>query len=703
MLVTEQFFLIPGFKKNLRRRKERFGFGLLGAAMYYRTYSRIMKNGRQERWADTVIRVVEGVLSILKTHCRLNNLPFDEDYWQKIGIRLAEAIFNFRLLPPGRGLWAMSSDPDSWVAQTGSAALFNCAFTDVTDLPDDASWLMDALMVGTGVGFSTHRAGNITLQRPSDLQAEGTVIEDSREGWVDSVGRKISSWMTGGRRQVFDYSQIRPEGAPIKRFGGTASGAGPLVKLHQWMDDYYETAVTEGTSTPRIITDTMTRIASCVVAGNVRRSALIALGSPHDDEFISIKDWNLPENADRMNFDTGWGHTSNNSLALETPDDFDRLPDIAERVLVNGEPGFLNLMNVQKYGRYGEKKADRATGINPCGEIPLESRELCNLVEVFPTRCGSPAEFHDAVELATIYASIVNLLPTHWESTNAVVARNRRIGVSLSGITEWFAMMDRKSDIVRMLNHGYDLVYKTNAWVADFAKVPRSIRLTTVKPSGTISLLAGVAPGMHHPIFSYYLRGTKVPANHPIVPILQKAGVPHEPDRKEPDNTIFFQFPIQQASTRSQGEVSLFENGMRLMLLSKFWADNAVSNTTTFNPETEGKDIPAFLSYIAPFVKSVAMMPHYEPKVVPAVIDDVLMDAIDAMEDSESIKKIVRDKYEEAAAASSGTVYPQMPYTGLTEAQYAAQVETISEVDWSEYFGTDGEDSKFCSNDSCVL
>lgn len=106
MLVYERFKLDNTFCRNLKQRKEKFGFGLLGLAAYYRTYSRIMPNGKQERWADTVIRSIEGALSIRKDHYVKNNIPWDEEHWQRIGARMADAVFNFRFLPPGRGLTA---------------------------------------------------------------------------------------------------------------------------------------------------------------------------------------------------------------------------------------------------------------------------------------------------------------------------------------------------------------------------------------------------------------------------------------------------------------------------------------------------------------------------------------------------------------------------------------------------------------------
>lgn len=564
-------------------------------------------------------------------------------------------------------------------------ALNNCAFASVRKLSRDATWIMDALMLGVGVGFDTHRA-EINLQRPREEKAV-YVIPDTREGWVESVRLLIASYEEGTNTLEFDYSLVRPAGVPIKGFGGVASGPRPLRELHERLRVFLSRRLEGEISSVRLIADSVNSVARCVVAGNVRRSALIALGRPNDTEFLNLKDWRLPENKERTHWETGWAHTSNNSVVLESADDFDYLPEVASRVGLNGEPGILNLMNVQKYGRMGHKKTDLAIGINPCGEIPLEDKELCNLVEVFPTRCKTENDFLEAVELATIYASSVSLLRTHSEETNAVIARNRRIGVSISGIPDWMASVERKSDIVRLLNTAYDLVESINLRLALEAGVPPSIRLTTIKPSGTISLLAGVSPGMHHPIFQTYIRRVKFGVNSPVVPLLEAAGVPYEPDVKDPLNTWCFEFPVHVKGVRPQDQVSLSEHGLRLIMMSRFWTDNAASNTSNFRgslyEDEEGKLVPYdshypkrslhskgeeeeienWLTYVIPHVKSSSMLPFY----------------------------------------NGNAPYKQAPYEQISYDEFEKRRDIIQDIDWSAFAGSDGEDSRYCEGESCVL
>lgn len=657
--IKDRFALPFVVKHDLRSLPEDFGFGLLGQAVFYRTYSRTTTEGRQERWADTVIRVVEGIMTVRKWWYVKHNIYWDHSHWNKIAVEMAYAIFNMHMLPPGRGLWAAGSD---WMYERGSAALYNCAYTEVRTLSTDASWTMDLLMCGVGVGHNTQFLGNPQYYVPEQGNPFVFVVPDSREGWVESLRLLIESYEKPGMRRIeFDYSQVRPAGTPIRGFGGTASGYEPLEKLHNRARFYLDNYAEGSTSSTRLTVDVMNAIGACVVAGNVRRSAEISLGDPTSEEFINLKNYDV--NPDRA--EIGW--MSNNSVVIDEYNDLNTLPALANRISDNGEPGIFNLMNIQKYGRYGEKRPDKATGANPCAEIPLEDGEVCNLVEVFPTRCVdeygkfSPTLYYRALELATIYASTVSLLPTHSEKTNSVVDRNRRIGVSLSGIADWMAQQ-HATDVIRWLDRGYSAVRYTNLRYNEEAGVPESVRVTTVKPSGTISLLAGVSSGMHLPPFSRYLRRVRIGENTPIVSILQEAGVPYEQDVYS-DNTLVFEFPVDQGQVKGQKDVSVWEKAQTVIMLQKFWADNMVSNTLSFDPEREGSQIEGLLTFTTPFIKTISLLP---------LLDE-------------------------------GSVYQQSPIEKITKEEVKRRAEGINSIDWNNFGGSDGEDSKFCNNDSCVI
>ena len=656
MIVESRYRLPHHVREELERRPVQWGFGPLSEAVYYRTYSRQGPSG-QEAWLDTVVRVVEGVMSIREDWLRnVVGKRFNRADADVMAGRLVEAIYTMKMLPPGRGLWAMGTE---YVYERGSHALNNCGAIDVTtNLAAAARWLMDSLMCGVGVGFTTHNANLRAFRNPKTSAVDTYKIPDTREGWAESVKRLIQSYERGGRAVVMDYSLVRGAGEPIKGFGGTSAGPGPLKDLHHALEQTLRSFVAGSISQTRLIADVMNLIGTCVVAGNVRRSAEIAIGSVADVDFMNLKDYKIHPEREMI----GW--MSNNSVALTNAEEFEAsIPVMAERIADNGEPGLLNLLNVRKYGRLGEKRPDDAVAINPCGEIPLESAELCNLVEVFPTRCD-PAELNEIFELAAFYASTVALLRSHSVDTNEVVSRNRRIGVSVSGIADWLDATS-VSHVFAALNRGYDVVREVNRKLARSAGVAESIRVTTVKPSGTVSLLAGVSSGMHFPVAGYVLRRVRVAQDSPVSGLLSRAGVPHERDVVS-TGTEVFEFPVRYGSgsrtTRSVSRVSIFEQAAVVAMLQRAWADNAVSNTLTVQPE-ELRHVERVLSLFAPQVKSMSMLPD------------------------------------------RGDAYVQMPVEAITRQQYEDRSSKIKPVRWKAVKDSDGDaySDAYCADDVCEV
>lgn len=645
-VVKERFTLQEDFCNEILAKKEKFGFGGFGEATYYRTYSRIKPDGTQEHWADTVIRVINGVISIRKNHYTLNHLAWDEEKWQSYAKKLAITMFDMKWLPPGRGLWIMGTE---YIYERGSAALNNCGAVDTMDLSLAAEWTMDMLMCGVGVGFNTAWEGkNVSI--PDKSRTSHYVIPDSREGWVTSVRLLIESFTKRGIWFTFDYSQIRPEGSIIHGFGGTASGPDPLKELHERLENYLENYCKGKIDQTRCTADVMNAIGACVVAGNVRRSAEIALGSVDDRTFLELKDYT--KNPERAAI--GW--MSNNTVVLEQTEDFEKLPVISKHIRDNGEPGIMNLINVQKYARYGEESKDKASLANPCSEIPLESFELCNLAEVFPSRCVKEDDFYEALEYATFYASTVSLLQTHRPETNKIILRNRRIGVSISGITDMLDLHGT-TELTCRLRKGYKLVRSVNQKLAVEADIPVSLRVTTVKPSGTISQLVGCSSGMHFPTFQYAIRRMRIGNTSPICNVLKAAGVPYEDDHYSSSTTVF-EFPIDQGKTRKATDVSVEEQFTLLALLQREWSDNMVSCTIYFDPKTEGSQIEHMLAQFVPVIKSVSMLPH-----------------------------------------SDMGAYVQMPYEGITKEKYEERLSKLPKIDWNSFAGSDGIESRFCTND----
>ena len=494
-----------------------------------------------------------------------------------------------------------------------SAALNNCAFVSTEDFASDPSkpfsFLMDASMLGVGVGFDTKGRGKVSVLGPNDETPIKYVIDDTREGWVESLSMELKSYFgVKGVKQPrveFDYSAIRPEGLPLKTFGGVSSGPGPLKDLHKSIAEVLDKRIGK-TLDSRSIVDLFNLIGKCVVSGNVRRSAEIAFGEADDDEFLDLK--NYEKNPDRMAY--GW--SSNNSVFAQIGMDY---TNIANRLRDNGEPGLAWLENMQKFGRMADGpnwKDRRVKGGNPCLEQSLESYELCCLVETFPARHNSLEEYKRTLKFAYLYAKTVTLRMTHWPETNRVMLRNRRIGCSVSGVADFLGK--HSLDELRIwLDEGYQTVQKWDEVYSNWFCIPRSIKTTSVKPSGTVSLLAGSTPGMHFPESRIYIRRMRMSKNDPLAKPLLEAGYSVVPAIGQEDTTVVAEIPIKlPEGVRVQSEVSMFEQLSLAAFMQRYWADNQVSCTVTFDPVTEGPHIAQMLQYFQYQLKGVSLFPKQD-------------------------------------------------------------------------------------------
>lgn len=643
----------------------------LGEVTFLRTYSRLKEDGTKERWHEVVRRVIEGMFSILKNHMDSQRLPWSEDEMQALAEDAYDRLFYLKWSPPGRGLWVMGTPLVNRLGN--SAPLQNCAFVSTDEMTaEDPSgpfkFLMEASMLGVGVGFDTKGADKgLLIQDPSVGPQSTYVIPDTREGWVESVGLIIKSYLTPGHgTQLFDYSKIRPEGAPIRTFGGTAAGPAPLERVHETIREIFDGRAGEKLSTVDIA-DIGNLIGVCVVAGNVRRSAEILLGSLDDDEFLNLKN---PERFPRRNsYDAaapGWAWMSNNSVAVSMDDN---LAPIVEGVVRNGEPGVVWLDTARNYGRTGDAPdyADhRVMGFNPCGEQPLESYECCTLVETFPSRAESLDDFLATLKIAFLYGKVVTLLPTHWEKTNAVMQRNRRVGTSMSGISD-FADNNGIEETAKWMDEGYTAIQTFDKDFSEWLTVRESIRTTTVKPSGTVSILAGVSPGVHWgPGGKFFNRAIRFRKNDPIVTLYQAAGYRVEPASEDPTGTVVIFFPVKSEARRSEKDVSLLEKADLAALAQQKWSDNAVSVTLTFDPKNEGDVVGTVLSEYAGRLKTASFLPQ------------------------------------------GNFVYPQMPYTQITEEEYeSASAKTIPAYLDAIYDGDmeaiEAIGEAYCSTDACEV
>lgn len=665
MVILASFSLSEDFISGYRDKTPPFGFedaagNSLGELTFVRTYSRLKDDGTKERWYEVCRRVVEGMYSIQKDWAHKNKLPWNSNKAQTSAKEAYDRLYTLKWTPPGRGLWMMGSD---FVHERGmAAALYNCAFVSTGDIdrynPGAIfGWVMDALMLGIGVGFDTRaNTRNIEIREPSKSPIIHT-IDDSREGWVESLTMLINSYLRDTPPVIFDYSQIRQAGEPIKGFGGTSSGAASLIKLHKQLAQIFSGRAGEVLDS-RTIVDIVNLIGTCVVAGNVRRSATIALGNPDDEVFASLKDYEkYPDRAE-------WGWMSNNTLVVEDSPDYER---VVERIVDNGEPGFLWLDTMRGYGRTNDPRNDkdhRVMGTNPCAEISLESYELCNLVEVHLDRHENIEDFLRTIKFAYLFAKTVTLLPTHWPETNAVIQRNRRIGTSLTGIAGF--VEDHGLAVFReWANEGYDEVQRYDEVYSEWMGVRQSIKTTTVKPSGSVSLLSGSTPGVHWPpAGNYYLRAIRFANSDKMLHMFKLAGYRMEPDVVS-DNTTVVYFPMSVPFSRSEKDVSIYEKVHLAAEAQAYWADNAVSVTISFKPDTEGDDVERVLKMYEGKLKTASFLPI------------------------------------------GNEVYAQQPYTSITQEEYEAYQMTLFKIDWSGiYDGIDNLEAvgeKYCANDFCAI
>lgn len=577
-------------------------WGPLGYITYKRTYARyIEKENRKEEFWETLKRVVEGCFSIQKEHCVKLGLPWSEDKAQKSAQIMYQKMWDFKFIAPGRGLWIMGTP---FIDRHGSMALNNCGFASTEDIDIKGTipfeWTMDALMLGVGVGFDTKGAGKIIIKKPKEDDFLFR-IPDSREGWVEALKYTLEAYFFEKTIPKLDYSLIRPAGELIRGFGGIASGPEPLEKMIENIKDLLNQRIGDKLRSIDIV-DIMNFIGKCVVAGNVRRSAEIALGDINDTEFITMK-----QDKEKL---TSHRWASNNSIFAKIGMDYSF---VAEQIAKNGEPGVLWLENSRTYSRMAEPpdyKDKKVAGVNPCGEQSLESYELCCLVESFPSKHESYEEFQDTLKYAYLYAKSVTLLNTHWKQTNAIMGKNRRIGTSQSGIINAFVKHGRRK-IFKWCEKGYKYLKELDSKYSDWLTTPKSIKMTSIKPSGTVSLLPGVTPGIHYPHSEYYIRRIRFNENSDLLPFLREAGYQIHTDKYSP-NTSVVEFPIhEEYFERGKSDVSMWEQLENAAAYQKYWADNQVSITITFK-EKEAKEIKVALEIFEDKLKGVAFLPLNE-------------------------------------------------------------------------------------------
>jgi len=570
-------------------------WGEVGYPTFKRTYSRPLEGGGTEEWPDTVNRVVEACNNQLG--CNFNDHEKEE---------LSNIMLDLKGTVAGRFLWQLGTET---VDRLGLPSLQNCSFVVVDNPIRPFTWAFEMLMLGSGVGFNIQREHVYQLPKVkakvdvtrADRNDADFIVPDSREGWVELLDRVLRASFETGEGFTFATHLIRPKGAPIKGFGETASGSEDLVWGMLEINKILNSRSGKRLSSVDCL-DIMNIIGKIVVAGNVRRSAQIALGDHDDIDFLRAKRWDLGNIPN-------WRAMSNNSVICS---DIKDLPEeFWDGYKGNGEPyGLINLEASRRMGRTGEYEYPDpdVMGFNPCAEQSLANFETCCLAEVYLPNIDS----YDDLTNVLRYLYRVNKhslsIPCSLKETEDIVHRNMRMGIGVTGYLQ--ASEEQKS----WLSRAY---YYIREYDKEYSKIngfPNSIKITTVKPSGTLSLLAGVTPGAHPGFSRYYIRRIRMSADSELTRVARSNGHHVEYvrnfDGTEDHSTVVVSFPCSfPEGTAFAEDMTAVDQLEVIKRLQKEWSDNSVSVTIYYRKE-ELDNIKEWLEENYYDTKSVSFLLH---------------------------------------------------------------------------------------------
>ena len=543
----------------------------MGYPTFKRTYSRPLEGGGTEEWPDTVNRVVEACNNQLGC----NFLDHEKEELRDIMLDLKGTV-------AGRFLWQLGTET---VDRLGLPSLQNCSFVVVDNPIRPFTWAFEMLMLGSGVGFNIQREHVYQLPKVkakvdvtrADRNDADFIVPDSREGWVELLDRVLRASFETGEGFTFATHLIRPKGAPIKGFGGTASGSEDLVWGMIEINKILNSKAGRRLSSVDCL-DIMNIVGKIVVAGNVRRSAQIALGDHDDIEFLRAKRWDLGNIPN-------WRAMSNNSVICS---DIKDLPEeFWDGYKGNGEPyGLINLEASRKMGRTGESEYPDpdVMGFNPCAEQSLANFETCCLAEVYLPNIENYEELRKVLRYLYRVNKHSLAIPCSLKETEDIVHKNMRMGI---GVTGYLQATEEQKD---WLDKAY--VY-LRAYDEEYSKLngfPNSIKLTTVKPSGTLSLLAGVTPGAHPGYSQYYIRRIRMAADSELASVARSHGYHVEYvrnfDGTEDHSTVVVSFPCSfPEGTKFGTDMSAIDQLEVIKRLQLEWSDNSVSVTIYYRKE----------------------------------------------------------------------------------------------------------------------
>jgi ribonucleoside-triphosphate reductase len=574
--------------------KREIPWGEIGYITFKRTYARRLKEGDPNSKSEEFEQVVERELKACKEQLGINFTEKEKELYYNTRTQ-------FKWSVAGRFMWQLGTKT---VEKLGLPSLQNCAACVVKEPIRPFTWAFEMLMLGSGVGYNIQRQnvyqlpklkGKIKITR-QDANDVDFIVPDNREGWVKLLGKVLKAHFYSGEGFTYSAASIRGKGALIKGFGGTASGSEDLCNGIELIHNLLNNRAGKKLR-PIDCLDIMNIIGAIVVSGNVRRSAQIAIGDYDDFDYLAAKRWDLGTIPN-------WRSMSNNSIACN---DISKLPQQFWDTYEQGEPyGLINLDLARSCGRIGEVQyPDPNVEIfNPCAEQGLEDKETCCLAEVYLPNIESYKQLLECLTLAYRVCKHSLRLKCSLKDTEATVHKNMRMGIGMTGVLQ--ATEEQKN----WLTNAYEYLREFDKDYSKLNQFPKSIKLTTCKPSGTLSLLprvttnnskAGViTPGVHpNPAGPFYIRRIRISSDSNLIKVCKDSGykVEHQIkfDGTNDLTTMVVEFPCKVSEETPVAANYTWKQQLEAVKwLQKNWSDNSVSCTVYYNRE-DLEDIKKYL------------------------------------------------------------------------------------------------------------
>lgn len=567
---------------------------------------------RRETWVETVDRY----MGFMRNHLATNN---DYEIPQGEYDKVRSFILEHKSLPSMRAL--MTAGP---ALERNNIAGYNCSYITM-DTPVAFDEVLYILMNGTGVGFSAESQYTTQLPVvPEDFDDYGSniLVGDSKEGWAIAY-RSLLTALWQGSIPSWDVSGVRPAGARLKTFGGRASGPEPLVDLFNYTVEVFRNAGGRKL-TPLEVHDIVCKIASVVVVGGVRRSALISLGDLEDDEMRDAKSgewWNV----------AGHRALANNSAVYKgrpTREVFDR----EWNALVasgSGERGLFNRKAAQdQAAKNGRRNIDHEFGTNPCSEIILRENQFCNLSTIVVREDDDFDSLAEKVEIATILGTWQSTL-TNFKYIRDLWTKNteeeRLLGVSMTGVfsNNMLTFGQGRAVTESVLGKLKQVAVRTNKALAARIGIEASAAITCVKPEGTTSQKAYSSPGLHAWHNDYFIRTVRGSINDPLTQFMMDAGFPWEPDVTNPLKTAVFSFPQKAPDgALTRHDLKAIDHLEIWLAFQRFWCEHKPSVTVNVRDE-EWEEVGNWVYDNFDEVSGVAFLPHSEHTYQQAPYQDI--------------------------------------------------------------------------------